>query len=53
MSSGAGHFPHRWLWAYGMAKAAVEALCASAAEELGAEPASGSTPSNPASSTTS
>jgi NAD(P)-dependent dehydrogenase (short-subunit alcohol dehydrogenase family) len=35
MSSGAGHFPHRWLWAYGMSKAAVESLCASAAEELG------------------
>jgi NAD(P)-dependent dehydrogenase (short-subunit alcohol dehydrogenase family) len=37
MSSGAGHFPHRWLWAYGMAKAGVEALCAYAAEELGPE----------------
>lgn len=35
MSSGAGRFPHRWLWAYGMSKAAVESLCASAAEELG------------------
>jgi len=35
MSSGAGHFPHRWLWAYGMSKAGVEALCAYAAEELG------------------
>jgi NAD(P)-dependent dehydrogenase (short-subunit alcohol dehydrogenase family) len=35
MSSGAGHFPHRWLWAYGMAKAGIEALCTSAAEELG------------------
>lgn len=35
MSSGAGHFPHRWLWAYGMSKAAVESLCAYAAEELG------------------
>lgn len=35
MSSGAGHFPHRWLWAYGMSKAGVEALCDSAAEELG------------------
>jgi NAD(P)-dependent dehydrogenase (short-subunit alcohol dehydrogenase family) len=35
MSSGAGRFPHRWLWAYGMAKAAVESLCAYAAEELG------------------
>ncbi len=37
MSSGAGHFPHRWLWAYGMAKAGIEALCASAAEELGGD----------------
>ncbi|HMD45043.1 MAG TPA: SDR family oxidoreductase, partial [Acidimicrobiales bacterium] len=37
MSSGAGHFPHRHLWAYGMAKAGIEALCASAAEELGAD----------------
>ncbi len=36
MSSGAGHFPHRWLWAYGMAKAGVESLCSYAAEELGA-----------------
>ena len=36
MSSGAGRVPHRWLWAYGMAKAAVESLCAYAAEELGA-----------------
>jgi len=35
MSSGAGHFPHRWLWAYGMAKAGVEALADYAAEELG------------------
>jgi NAD(P)-dependent dehydrogenase (short-subunit alcohol dehydrogenase family) len=35
MSSGAGHFPHRYLWAYGMAKAGIESLCASAAEELG------------------
>lgn len=35
MSSGAGRFPHRWLWAYGMSKAAVESLCAYAAEELG------------------
>jgi NAD(P)-dependent dehydrogenase (short-subunit alcohol dehydrogenase family) len=37
MSSGAGHFPHRHLWAYGMAKAGIEALCSSAAEELGSE----------------
>jgi NAD(P)-dependent dehydrogenase (short-subunit alcohol dehydrogenase family) len=35
MSSGAGHFPHRWLWAYGMSKAGIEALCDYAAEELG------------------
>lgn len=38
MSSGAGHsgdFPHRFLWAYGMSKAGIEALCAYAAEELG------------------
>lgn len=35
MSSGAGHFPHRFLPAYGAAKAGVEALCRYAAEELG------------------
>lgn len=35
MSSGAGHFPHRYLWAYGMSKAAIESLCSYAAEELG------------------
>ncbi|HLN16016.1 MAG TPA: SDR family oxidoreductase [Acidimicrobiales bacterium] len=35
MSSGAGHFPHRYLTAYGMAKAGVEMLCSYAAEELG------------------
>ncbi|HVC68843.1 MAG TPA: SDR family oxidoreductase [Acidimicrobiales bacterium] len=34
MSSGAGHFPHRYLWAYGMAKAGIEMLVRSAAEEL-------------------
>lgn len=34
MSSGAGHFPHRWLWAYGCAKAGIEMLCQYAAEEL-------------------
>ncbi|MBI2706267.1 MAG: SDR family oxidoreductase [Actinobacteria bacterium] len=34
MSSGAGHFPHRFLWAYGAAKAGVEMLCKYAAEEL-------------------
>jgi NAD(P)-dependent dehydrogenase (short-subunit alcohol dehydrogenase family) len=37
MSSGAGHFPHRWLWAYGASKAGIDMLCRSAAEELGAE----------------
>ncbi|HXA31480.1 MAG TPA: SDR family oxidoreductase [Acidimicrobiales bacterium] len=36
MSSGAGHFPHRYLWAYGAAKAGVDMLCRCAAEELGA-----------------
>ena len=36
MSSGAGHFPHRWLWAYGAAKAGIDMACRSAAEELGA-----------------
>ena len=35
MSSGAGHFPHTWLWAYGAAKAGIDMLCRSAAEELG------------------
>jgi len=35
MSSGAGHFPHRYLWAYGSAKAGIEMLCQYAAEELG------------------
>jgi NAD(P)-dependent dehydrogenase (short-subunit alcohol dehydrogenase family) len=35
MSSGAGRFPHRYLWAYGVSKAAIESLCAYAAEELG------------------
>jgi NAD(P)-dependent dehydrogenase (short-subunit alcohol dehydrogenase family) len=35
MSSGAGAFPHRYLWAYGAAKAAIDMLCKSAAEELG------------------
>ena len=37
MSSGAGHFPHRWLWAYGAAKAGIDQVCRSAAEELGAD----------------
>ena len=35
MSSGAGAFPHRWLWAYGMSKAGIASLCEYAAEELG------------------
>ena len=35
MSSGAGHFPHRFLWAYGAAKAGIDMLCRYAAEELG------------------
>jgi NAD(P)-dependent dehydrogenase (short-subunit alcohol dehydrogenase family) len=37
MSSGAGHFPHRWLWAYGAAKAGIDMLARSAAEELGTD----------------
>lgn len=36
MSSGAGGFPHRYLWAYGSAKAGIDTLCQYAAEELGA-----------------
>jgi NAD(P)-dependent dehydrogenase (short-subunit alcohol dehydrogenase family) len=35
MSSGAGHFPHRYLWAYGSAKAGIDMMCKYAAEELG------------------
>jgi NAD(P)-dependent dehydrogenase (short-subunit alcohol dehydrogenase family) len=35
MSSGAGAFPHRYLWAYGSAKAAIDMLCRYAADELG------------------
>jgi len=35
MSSGAGHFPHRYLWAYGASKAGIDMLCKCAAEELG------------------
>ena len=35
MSSGAGHFPHRYLWAYGASKAGVDMLCRSAADEFG------------------
>ena len=37
MSSGAGAFPHRYLWAYGASKAGIDMLCKSAAEELGAD----------------
>jgi NAD(P)-dependent dehydrogenase (short-subunit alcohol dehydrogenase family) len=37
MSSGAGAFPHRWLWAYGAAKAGIDMLARSAAEELGGD----------------
>jgi len=37
MSSGAGAFPHRYLWAYGAAKAGIDMLSRSAAEELGAD----------------
>ena len=37
MSSGAGAFPHKWLWAYGAAKAGIDMLCRSAADELGAD----------------
>ena len=35
ISSGAGGFPHRYLWAYGASKAGIDMLCRSAAEELG------------------
>jgi NAD(P)-dependent dehydrogenase (short-subunit alcohol dehydrogenase family) len=35
MSSGAGHFPHQCLPAYGAAKAAIDMLCRYAAEEMG------------------
>jgi len=37
MSSGAGAFPHKWLWAYGAAKAGIDMLCKSAADELGGD----------------
>jgi NAD(P)-dependent dehydrogenase (short-subunit alcohol dehydrogenase family) len=37
MSSGAGRFPHRWLWAYGASKAGVEEVCRYAAEEFGGD----------------
>jgi NAD(P)-dependent dehydrogenase (short-subunit alcohol dehydrogenase family) len=36
MSSGAGRFPHPYLWAYGVSKAGICFLCQTAAEELGA-----------------
>jgi NAD(P)-dependent dehydrogenase (short-subunit alcohol dehydrogenase family) len=35
MSSGAGRFPHPYLWAYGAAKSAICFLAKTAAEELG------------------
>ncbi|HXZ62929.1 MAG TPA: SDR family oxidoreductase [Acidimicrobiales bacterium] len=35
MSSGAGRFPHPYLWAYGIAKAGICFLAQTAAEELG------------------
>ncbi len=35
MSSGAGRFPHQYLWAYGMAKAGIIFLAKTAGEELG------------------
>ena len=35
MSSGAGRFPHPYLWAYGVAKAGICFLAKTAAEELG------------------
>lgn len=37
MSSGAGHFPHRFLWAYGVAKAGIEMAVRYTAEELAAD----------------
>lgn len=37
MSSGAGGFPHRWLWAYGASKAGIDMFCRSAADELGVD----------------
>ena len=35
MSSGAGHFPHRFLWAYGASKAGIDMMCKYAADEFG------------------
>lgn len=37
VSSGAGAFPHRHLWAYGASKAGIDHACRYAAEELGAD----------------
>jgi NAD(P)-dependent dehydrogenase (short-subunit alcohol dehydrogenase family) len=37
VSSGAGGFPHRHLWAYGASKAGIDHACRYAAEELGAD----------------
>lgn len=37
VSSGAGGFPHRHLWAYGASKAGIDMACRYAAEELGGD----------------
>jgi NAD(P)-dependent dehydrogenase (short-subunit alcohol dehydrogenase family) len=37
MSSGAGGFPHKFLWAYGASKAGIDMTCRSAADELGVD----------------
>ena len=37
VSSGAGAFPHRHLWAYGASKAGIDHACRYAAEELGGD----------------
>lgn len=37
VSSGAGSFPHRHLWAYGASKAGIDHACRYAAEELGGD----------------
>ena len=52
MSSGAGSFPHRYLWAYGSAKAA-STCCAGTRPRSSVAPVSVSTRSSPGSSTTS
>ena len=52
MSSGAGAFPHRWLWAYGAAKAGID-MFARTPPRSWASTASGSTACSPGSSTTS